>query len=61
MEAARCSQQLPCTILTICGMCCRHVFCDNCLRAAVKAQKKCPTCRKTMATRQIHRVYLNVS
>ena len=48
------------------GMClslwsfpCRHVFCDTCIRAAVKAQKKCPTCRKTMAMKAIHRVYLD--
>ena len=38
---------------------CRHVFCDTCIRAAVKAQKKCPTCRKTMAMKAIHRVYLD--
>ena len=38
---------------------CRHVFCDPCIRAAVKAQKKCPTCRKTMAMKAIHRVYLD--
>lgn len=38
----------------------RHVFCDSCLRAAVKAQKRCPTCRKTIAVRQIHRVFLNL-
>ena len=37
----------------------RHVFCDPCIRAAVKAQKKCPTCRKNMALKAIHRVYLD--
>ncbi|BDA50449.1 probable E3 ubiquitin-protein ligase RNF4 at C-terminar half [Coccomyxa sp. Obi] len=42
-----------------CGPC-GHVFCDSCLRAAVRAQKKCPTCRKVIHLRQIHRVYLNV-
>ncbi|CAL5229204.1 g12487 [Coccomyxa viridis] len=41
-----------------CGPC-GHVFCDTCIRAAVKAQKKCPTCRKTMAMKAIHRVYLD--
>lgn len=41
-----------------CGPC-GHVFCDPCIRAAVKAQKKCPTCRKTMVLKAIHRVYLD--
>ncbi|CAK0786991.1 hypothetical protein CVIRNUC_010207 [Coccomyxa viridis] len=41
-----------------CGPC-GHVFCDPCIRAAVKTQKKCPTCRKNMALKSIHRVYLD--
>ena len=61
VQLARYLQVLPFTGITCCCIWCRHVFCDTCLRAAVKAQKKCPTCRKNMACRQIHRVYLNVS
>ena len=37
---------------------CGHVFCEECLRAAVKAQKRCPSCRKPIQQRQIHAIYL---
>ncbi|KAJ1553778.1 hypothetical protein HK096_006455 [Nowakowskiella sp. JEL0078] len=42
---------------TVCG----HVFCENCVKGAVKINKKCPICRKSLAARNsIHRLYLNV-
>ena len=38
---------------------CGHMFCQPCILAAVKAQHKCPTCRKPIRTvRSILRVYL---
>jgi len=37
----------------------RHVFCDACLKASVKASRRCPTCRKALQPRQIHRIYLD--
>lgn len=40
---------------------CGHVYCYDCLVEAVKAQKKCPTCRKSMQARQIHKVFVNFS
>jgi len=40
-----------------CGPC-GHVFCETCLKQAVKNQKKCPSCRRTLQARQIHRIYL---
>lgn len=42
---------------TICG----HIFCSECIRTAIKAQKKCPTCRRKLTRRNIHRVYLPTS
>ncbi|KAK9846285.1 hypothetical protein WJX81_000958 [Elliptochloris bilobata] len=42
-----------------CGPC-GHVFCDSCLRASVKVNKRCPTCRKGLQLRQIHRIYLSL-
>nr|XP_051221973.1 probable histone acetyltransferase HAC-like 1 [Lolium perenne] len=39
---------------TICG----HIFCKECIRASIKAQKKCPTCRTKLNLRNIHRVHL---
>ncbi|NDW60396.1 hypothetical protein G0P98_28610, partial [Yangia sp. PrR004] len=39
---------------TVCG----HIFCQNCIKAAIQAQKKCPTCRKKLTAGQQHRVYL---
>ena len=38
---------------------CGHVYCYDCLLEAVRAQKKCPTCRKGMQPRTIHKVFLN--
>jgi len=37
---------------------CGHVFCWDCIRRAVATQQKCPTCRKKLTTKQIHRIYL---
>ncbi|KAG9447905.1 hypothetical protein H6P81_014033 [Aristolochia fimbriata] len=39
---------------TICG----HIFCKKCIKAAIAAQKKCPTCRRNLRVNNIHRVYL---
>ncbi|KAM0931338.1 hypothetical protein ACQ4PT_000387 [Festuca glaucescens] len=39
---------------TICG----HIFCQECIRASIKTQKKCPTCRTKLNLRNIHRVHL---
>ncbi|KAF7101168.1 hypothetical protein CFC21_102563 [Triticum aestivum] len=37
---------------------CGHVFCEKCIKAAIKAQKKCPTCRKRLGPKSHRRVYL---
>mmetsp|Transcript_4752 Transcript_4752/g.30079 ORF Transcript_4752/g.30079 Transcript_4752/m.30079 type:complete len:153 (+) Transcript_4752:134-592(+) len=37
---------------------CGHVFCWDCIRRAVASQQKCPTCRKKLTAKQIHRIYL---
>ncbi|XP_020152207.1 uncharacterized protein [Aegilops tauschii subsp. strangulata] len=37
---------------------CGHVFCEKCIKAAIKAQKKCPTCRKRLGPKSYRRVYL---
>lgn len=39
---------------TICG----HVFCKECIEAAVRANHQCPTCRKRLSERQIHPIFL---
>ncbi|XP_078167019.1 uncharacterized protein LOC144561798 isoform X2 [Carex rostrata] len=39
---------------TICG----HIFCKECIKASIQAQKKCPTCRKQLNMKNFHRVYL---
>lgn len=39
---------------TICG----HLFCEACIRLAVRQTGLCPTCRKKLTLKQIHRVYL---
>uniref|UniRef100_A0A0E0LX43 RING-type domain-containing protein n=1 Tax=Oryza punctata TaxID=4537 RepID=A0A0E0LX43_ORYPU len=37
---------------------CGHIFCEKCIGACLKAQKKCPTCRKSLGIKGFHRVYL---
>ncbi|XP_077229148.1 uncharacterized protein LOC143862040 [Tasmannia lanceolata] len=37
---------------------CGHIFCKDCIKAAIKAQKKCPTCRRKLTMNSIHRVFL---
>lgn len=39
---------------TICG----HVFCEACIRLAIKQTGFCPTCRKKLNVKQLHRIYL---
>ncbi|KAG4908789.1 hypothetical protein JHK87_054905 [Glycine soja] len=37
---------------------CGHIFCKNCIRAALSAQAKCPTCRKKVTRNSLIRVFL---
>lgn len=37
---------------------CGHIFCQSCIQGAIKAQKKCPTCRKKLTMKNIHRIYI---
>ncbi|MCL7034575.1 hypothetical protein MKW94_003777, partial [Papaver nudicaule] len=37
---------------------CGHIFCKNCIKSALSAQSKCPTCRKKLSTKDTIRVYL---
>ncbi|KAJ1290292.1 hypothetical protein BS78_02G232300 [Paspalum vaginatum] len=37
---------------------CGHIFCDTCIKQAIKVQKKCPTCRKGLRVNSAHRIYL---
>ncbi|KAL5192936.1 E3 ubiquitin-protein ligase COP1 [Glycine soja] len=36
---------------------CGHIFCKNCIRAALSAQAKCPTCRKVTRNSLIRDLY----
>ncbi|KAI5002888.1 hypothetical protein ZWY2020_027538 [Hordeum vulgare] len=49
-----CMNELVDASSTICG----HIFCQKCIEASIKAQKKCPTCRRKLTMRSFHRVYL---
>lgn len=49
-----CMNELTEAASTVCG----HIFCQKCIKAAIQAQKKCPTCRRRLAPTQQHRVYL---
>ncbi|TVU36038.1 hypothetical protein EJB05_17948 [Eragrostis curvula] len=37
---------------------CGHIFCKMCIKSAIQAQKKCPTCRRKLGNTSFHRVYL---
>ncbi|KAK7264150.1 hypothetical protein RJT34_31754 [Clitoria ternatea] len=37
---------------------CGHIFCKNCIKAAITAQGKCPTCRKKITVKELIRVFL---
>jgi hypothetical protein len=37
---------------------CGHVFCARCIAAAHKHNGKCPTCRKKVDKKSLHRIFL---
>ncbi|KAL6511111.1 hypothetical protein OROGR_022235 [Orobanche gracilis] len=37
---------------------CGHIFCKACIKAAIAAQSKCPTCRTRTTAKDIFRIYL---
>lgn len=37
---------------------CGHIFCKACIKKAIKAQSKCPTCRKRVTVKELIRVFL---
>ncbi|KAL3517821.1 hypothetical protein ACH5RR_020410 [Cinchona calisaya] len=37
---------------------CGHIFCKACIKTAIAAQNKCPTCRRRVTVKDIIRVYL---
>ncbi|KAM3334833.1 hypothetical protein ACQJBY_029325 [Aegilops geniculata] len=49
-----CWNELTDASSTICG----HIFCQKCIEASIQAQKKCPTCRRTLTMKDFHRVHL---
>ncbi|KAK1259650.1 hypothetical protein QJS04_geneDACA020785 [Acorus gramineus] len=49
-----CMGQLVEAMSTVCG----HIFCKQCITAAIKVRKSCPTCRRKLTQNNIHRVYL---
>ncbi|EXB51558.1 E3 ubiquitin ligase RNF4 [Morus notabilis] len=40
---------------------CGHIFCKKCIEAAIKVQRKCPTCRHKLRMKDIIRIYLPTS
>lgn len=57
LTCAICMDTMKDETSTVCG----HLFCKKCITTAIQAQKKCPTCRKKLASNQIHRIYLSGS
>lgn len=54
LKCAICMDTMKEETSTICG----HLFCQSCIQGAIKSQKKCPTCRKKLTMKNIHRIYI---
>jgi hypothetical protein len=37
---------------------CGHVFCQECIRLALREKSVCPTCRKRITMKNVHRIFL---
>lgn len=55
ISCAVCLGRLVNETSTICG----HIFCEACIKNAIKHQNKCPSCRKSLTLKKIHRIYLS--
>lgn len=42
----------------ICSTMCGHLYCDPCIKNAIKARKKCPMCNRNLKPNQVHRLFL---
>ncbi|BFZ01318.1 hypothetical protein BsWGS_04357 [Bradybaena similaris] len=43
---------------TVMSTTCGHIFCDVCIKAAIRNQRACPTCRKKLYPRNIHPLFI---
>jgi hypothetical protein len=57
LSCAICMDTMKQETSTVCG----HIFCQACIHSAILAQKKCPTCRKKLSNKDVHRVYIQSS
>lgn len=53
LKCAVCLGELQRPTTTICG----HIYCEDCVALAVREAKTCPTCRRKLSMKDIHRVY----
>eukprot|EP00160_Parvularia_atlantis_P016418 Unigene5205_Nuclearia_a/m.15965 Unigene5205_Nuclearia_a/g.15965 ORF Unigene5205_Nuclearia_a/g.15965 Unigene5205_Nuclearia_a/m.15965 type:complete len:185 (-) Unigene5205_Nuclearia_a:87-641(-) len=54
LQCAVCLDSIEKMAATTCG----HVFCDECIQSAVRAQHKCPVCRHKLSLKQIHPLFV---
>lgn len=57
LSCAICMDNMKEETTTICG----HVFCKKCIVRAIEVHKQCPTCRKKLTMKNIHRIYISSS
>jgi len=57
LSCAICLENMKEETSTICG----HVFCKMCIVRAIQVQKQCPSCRKKLTMKNIHRIYISGS
>jgi len=62
-ELGQLLRQVKCTICLspledLTASVCGHVFCEGCIMQAIKAQGKCPICRRPLTERSIHPLFI---
>lgn len=57
LSCAICMDNMKEETTTICG----HVFCKKCIVRAIEVHKQCPSCRKKLTMKNIHRIYISSS
>jgi len=57
LSCAICMDKMKEETTTICG----HVFCKKCIVRAIEVYKQCPSCRKKLTMKSIHRIYISGS
>lgn len=48
-----------CTAISPVSTLCGHLFCETCLKTAMRRKKECPICRTKLTKKKIHRLFFS--